>query len=222
MIIHSISPDSTFLMIVSIFCISLVTFSSSFSSNRSLISYLSFFVPPPMHPITGGITRTLKCSLLSLISKHNCWYFCIFSSLLSVLLLSFGHAMSIMNIFLFSCSSKVRSGLLAEHIVCIRCSQSQHNFLPFFSIIFPFSHFSFHHFLFSGRSPVLIAHCTANTFKALSCRLTYSVPAIFSQPANKCCTVSLHSLSLIVISIICVHLEVFTGTSRYSVTTRKH
>ena len=106
---------------------------------------------------------------------------------------SFGHAISISIISFVSPSSSVKSGLLAVQLVLMLCSQSHNNFFPLFSITFPLSHLSVYHFVPSGNNPLSIAHCTANTFNALSCVLTYSDPAIVLHPASRCWTVSLDS-----------------------------
>ncbi len=65
-------------------------------------------------------------------------------------------------------------------------SQSHNNFFPLFSITFLLSHLSVYHFVPSGDNPLSIAYCTANTFNALPCLLTYSDPAIVLHPASRC------------------------------------
>ena len=50
-----------------------------------------------------------------------------------------------------------------------------------------------------GSRPFFVVHFTANIFKVLLCRLTYSVPASFLHPDKRLCTVSLcspHNLHL--------------------------
>ena len=103
--------------------------------------------------------------------------------------------MSITITTLFSVSSSVRAGLLAllcnlfaydaPNPITISCHLSQ--LLSLSPIVPPY------HFVTSGSNPFFTAHQTANTFmiKALLCLLTYSVPASFLHPANKCCTMSL-------------------------------
>ena len=67
------------------------------------------------------------------------------------------------------------------------------DFLSIFSINFPRSQFVVYHFVSLGSRPFSVAHFTANTFKVLLCRLTYSVPASFLHPDKRGCTVSLCS-----------------------------
>ena len=89
-------------------------------------------------------------------------------------------------------SSKVKSGLRTKQLVLIRCSQSQNNFFPSFSITFPRYHFSTYRFVPSGSSLFSIAHFTASTVKALSCRLTFSDLANFLHPDRTCWAISLY------------------------------
>ena len=116
-----------------------------------------------------------------------------FSSHLTSLLASVRHAISTNVIVLLTVPSNVRSGLFAVQFILIRCSQSQNSFSQLFSITFLCSHLISYHLVPSGSSPLSIAHFTARTFRALSCGLTYSVPANFLHPDNRCCTVSLYS-----------------------------
>ena len=90
--------------------------------------------------------------------------------------------------------------LRAIQSAIIGCSQSQKSFFPSFSIAFPCCQFIVYHFVSSGSSPLSIAQFTANTFKALLCRLTYSVPTSCLHPDKRWCTVSLcsaHNLHLL-------------------------
>ena len=106
---------------------------------------------------------------------------------------SIGHAISTKTVVLFAESSNVRSGLLSVQFVRIRCSQSQNSFCPFLSSTVPRCHLTVYHFVSSGSTPFSIAHFTANTFRALSWRFRYSVPASFLHPDRRCWTVSLCS-----------------------------
>ena len=165
---------------------------SLFVSKIRFKFILSSFIPPPGHPITAGITVIVyhrrSCS-----SKHNCWYFLIFSSRLTSLLDSFGRAISTDNIFSFTVSSNERSGLLTMQFVLILYSQSQDSLVPLFSIAFALSHLAAYHFVSLGSSPFSIGHFTASTFRALSWCLTYSAPASSLHQESRCWTVSLCS-----------------------------
>ena len=114
------------------------------------------------------------------------WFGTLLSSLFPSLFDSYGHAMSISIISFFLLPSSIRSALLAVQLVLTRGSQSQYSFFPLFAFTFPLSHFSVYHFVPFGHNPLSIAHCTASTFNALSCLLTYSDPANFLHPANRC------------------------------------
>ena len=68
-----------------------------------------------------------------------------------------------------------------------------------FQSLFLHSKFVVYHFVSLGSRSFSVAHFTANTFKVLLCRLTYSVPASFLHPDKRWCTVSLcspHNLHL--------------------------
>ena len=179
-----ISPDVTLLNIVSLshkttFSISLYILFTSSGLNKTLMSLVNCFIPPPKHSITKGTTMTLYCSRLSRNSNANSWYFHSFSILFSKMFDSYVHSISSMQIIFFDSSSNVRSGRLGVFVVLIRCSQSQRILYPFLWITLPFVQFSFHHFV-SGRStPLLMAHRIANSFSALLCRRKYSVLANF-------------------------------------------
>ena len=120
-----------------------------------------------------------------------------------------GHAISVNSIIFFDVSSYVRSGLRAMQSVFIGCSQYQQSFFPSFSIIFPRSLFIVYNFVSSGSNPFSTAHFTANTFKVLLNRLTYSYPSSFWHPGRRWCTVSLYSphnhitFFHVLVSIIC-------------------
>ena len=62
------------------------------------------------------------------------------------------------------------------------CSQYQKSFFPLFSIIFSRSLFIVYSFVSSENSLFSTAHFTANTFKILLNRLTYSYPSSFLDP----------------------------------------
>ena len=167
-----ISPDVIFLNVVSLshktpFCISLNILFTSSGLNKTLMSLVNCFIPPPKHQITKGTLVTLYCSRL-LCNSPIAGIFAVFQS-------SSWGCLIHMDIAVF--------------VVLIRCSQSQRSLYPFLWITPPFVQFSFHHFVSSGSTPLLIAHRTANTFSALLRRRTYSVQVNFSQPARRCCTV---------------------------------
>ena len=168
-----ISPDVIFLNIVSLshkttFCILLNILFTSSCLNKTLMSLVNCFIPPPKHQITKGTLVTLYCSRL-LYNLPIAGIFAVFQS-------SSWGCLIHMDIAVF--------------VVLIRCSQSQRSLYPFLWITLPFVQFSFHHFVSGESTPLLTAHRTANTFSALSCCQTYSVLANFWQPARRCCTVS--------------------------------
>ena len=93
-------------------------------------------------------------------------------------------------IVLFYLMYGIKSDLQTIQSVLMVCSQPQKSFFPSFSITFLRSQFLLYHFVSSGSSLFSTVHFTANTFKVLLCRLTYSVPTILLYPNRKWCTVS--------------------------------
>jgi len=84
------------------------------SFNTPLICPLTYFMPPPMHPITIGTISIPKPGPLSLNSNANCWCFRSFPLYVSSMFFSFGHAMTTTVIFLSSRILEWKIGLLAR------------------------------------------------------------------------------------------------------------
>ena len=132
---------------------------------------------------------------------HSQWYFPIFPSRLAILLITFGHAISTNSISLFDVSSSVRSGPPAIPFLLTGCTRSQKSFIASFSLTFPHSHHCIPLCIFREKSIFysFTAHFTANTFKVLLCRLTYSVPPCSLHPDKRGCMISVcspHNLHL--------------------------
>ena len=189
-------PDSTFPTMVSlsisiVFCISQIVFCLiSLFSKIIPKSFAIGHIPPPMAPIIKGTTMTLYPAGLSLVSKASCQYFVNFLSCLVAIFCCCGQAISQIQIFFFSLSSSIKSGLLAIVVFLRLNSKSQTSFPRSFSSTAPHSHRSLYQITSLPISSYSLAQFTAIIISALLCHVKYSLFARTIHPATICSTVS--------------------------------
>ena len=138
---------------------------------------------------------------VSLVLKASCLYFVNFSSRFVAIFCCCGQAISQIQIFFFSLSSNIRSGLLTVVVFRKLNSKSQTSFLCSFSNTAPHSHRSLYHITLLPVISYSLAQLTAMIINALLCRARYSLFARTLHPATICSTASslsrytLHCLS---------------------------
>ena len=133
---------------------------------------------------------TLYPARLSLVSKASCRYFVNFLSRFVAIFCCCGQAISQIQIFFFSLSSSIKSGLLAVVVFRSLNSKSQTSFPRLFSSTAPRSHRSLYQITSLPISSYSLAQLTAIIISALLCRVRYSLFARTLHPATICSTVS--------------------------------
>ena len=133
---------------------------------------------------------TLYHAHLSLVSKASCWYFVNFLSRFVAIFCCCGQAISQIQIFFFSLSSSIKSGLLAVAVFRSLNSKSQTSFPHSFSSAAPRSHHSLYQITSLPISSYSLAQLTAIIISALLCHVKYSLFARTLHPATICSTVS--------------------------------
>ena len=116
---------------------------------------------------------TLYPARLSLVSKASCRYFANFLSCFVAIFCCCGQAISQIQIFFFSLSSSIKSGLLAVVVFRSLNSKSQTSFPCSFSSTAPHSHCSLYQITSLPISSYSLAQLTAIIISALLCRAKY-------------------------------------------------
>ena len=133
---------------------------------------------------------TLYPARLSLVSKASCRYFVNFLSHFVAIFCCCGQAISQIQIFFFSLSSSIKSGLLAVVVFRSLNSKSQTSFPRSFSSTAPRSHHSLYQITPLPISSYSLAQLTAIIISALLCHVRYLLFARTLHPATICSTVS--------------------------------
>ena len=133
---------------------------------------------------------TLYPGRLSLVLKASCQYFVNFLSRFVAIFCCCGQAILQIQIFFFSLSCSIKSGLLAVVVFCSLNSKSQTSFPCSFSSTAPRSHRSFYQITSLPISSYSLAQLTAIIISALLCRVKYSLFARTLHPETICSTVS--------------------------------
>ena len=129
---------------------------------------------------------TLYPARLSLVSKATCRYFVNFLSRFVAIFCCCGQAISQIQIFFFSLSSSIKSGLLAVVVFRSLNSKSQTSFPRSFYSTALRSHRSLYQITSLPISSYSLAQLTAIIISALLCRVKYSLFSRTLHPATIC------------------------------------
>ena len=132
---------------------------------------------------------TLYPAHLSLVSKASCQYFVNVLSHFVAIFCCCRQAILQIQIFFFSSSFSIISGLLAIVVFLCLNSKSQTSFPHSFSSATPCSHRSLYQIMSWPINSYSLAQLTAIIISALLCRIKYSLFARTLQPATICSTV---------------------------------